>query len=147
VATSITDHGTTAPSAHNGAATAQNGAATVQNGAATASSFARFFPGRRAKTKQTFGILIRNPPRYNNVWEFFAKEDQPKIPKVVRRNARDKVAVFKTEADRDAALARLPDEMKGRGYDYAGRGDQTRMIIRKIDLIQSFAGNSTRIRE
>ena len=68
-----------------------------------------------------------NAQSEEQVRDLFAEEDKAKILKVERWGQNNKVAQFKTVEDRDAAMERLPDDVKTRA---PGHEDRSKPLVK-----------------
>ncbi|KAI9896598.1 hypothetical protein N3K66_008770 [Trichothecium roseum] len=71
-------------------------------------------PAPKASTADIIGLFIMNATSEEQCRDLFAEEDKTNIVKVEKWGAVNKVVHFKTLDDRDAAMARLPDDVKTR---------------------------------
>ncbi|CAI4220012.1 unnamed protein product [Parascedosporium putredinis] len=71
-------------------------------------------PAPKTPAQDIVGLFIMNVNSDEQARELFADEDRVKILKVEKWGASNKVVQFKTIEDRDAAMARLPDDVKNR---------------------------------
>lgn len=68
----------------------------------------------KTPAQEIIGLFIMNVTSDDQVTDLFPEEDKPNIVKVEKWGNQNRVAQFKTTEQRDAALARLPDEFKTR---------------------------------
>ena len=94
------------PTKENEKVPAANGSS---NGTEPASS-----PVPKTPASDIIGLFIMNVNTEEECRGLFDEEDRPKIVKVEKWGQQNKVAQFKTLEDRDAAMARLPEEVKTR---------------------------------
>ncbi|KAK5653327.1 hypothetical protein OQA88_9018 [Cercophora sp. LCS_1] len=73
------------------------------------------------------GLFIMNSQNDDQIRDLFADEDKAKIVKIEKWGASNKVVHFKTAEDRDAAMDRLPDEVKNRA---PGQEDRSKPLVR-----------------
>ncbi|KAK0708151.1 hypothetical protein B0H67DRAFT_330029 [Lasiosphaeris hirsuta] len=73
------------------------------------------------------GLFIMNAQSDEQVRDLFADEDKAKILKVDKWGPNNKVAQFRTAEDRDAAMERLPDDVKNRAH---GQEDRSKPLVR-----------------
>ncbi|KFA50918.1 hypothetical protein S40293_02472 [Stachybotrys chartarum IBT 40293] len=94
------------PSKDDNASTPANGSAS---GPEPASS-----PAPKTSASDIVGLFIMNVNTEEQCRDLFDDEDKPKIFKVDKWGNSNKVVQFRTVEDRDAAMARLPEEVKTR---------------------------------
>ncbi|KAL6352722.1 hypothetical protein LRP88_13195 [Fusarium phalaenopsidis] len=71
-------------------------------------------PAPKTPASDIIGLFIMNVSTEDQCRELFDEEDKAKILKVEKWGNSNKVVQFKTTEDRDAAMARLPEEVKTR---------------------------------
>ncbi|KAH8722273.1 hypothetical protein BGZ61DRAFT_202141 [Ilyonectria robusta] len=71
-------------------------------------------PVPKTSASDIIGLFIMNVSSEEQCRDLFDDEDKPKIVKVEKWGNSNKVVQFKTLDDRDAAMARLPEEVKTR---------------------------------
>ena len=108
-----------APKEEKAAPAAANGAA---GGPDSAASLAPKNPA-----DNIIGLFVMNAQSDDQVRDLFAEEDKSKIVKIDRWGANNKVAQFKTSEDRDAAMDRLPDDVKNRA---PGQEDRSKPLVK-----------------
>ncbi|KAL2174572.1 uncharacterized protein P884DRAFT_302446 [Thermothelomyces heterothallicus CBS 202.75] len=104
----------------------QKAAPAAANGAAASSETAPA-PASKTPADNIIGLFIMNAQSDEQVRDLFAEEDKAKIVKIDRWGANNKVAQFKTTEDRDAAMERLPDEVKNRA---PGQEDRSKPLVK-----------------
>jgi hypothetical protein len=82
---------------------------TATNGPEPTSS-----PAPKTSVSDMIGLFVMNVSSEEQCRELFADEDKPKIVKIDKWGNSNKVVQFKTTEDRDAAMARLPEDVKTR---------------------------------
>ncbi|KAK0629204.1 hypothetical protein B0T17DRAFT_489296 [Bombardia bombarda] len=101
------------------ASTATNGTA---NGSETAPS-----PAPKNPADNIIGLFVMNAQSDEQVRDLFAEEDKAKIIKIEKWGASNKVAQFKTVEERDAAMDRLPEDVKSRAH---GQEDRSKPLVK-----------------
>ncbi|KID93141.1 ser/Thr protein phosphatase [Metarhizium guizhouense ARSEF 977] len=96
---------------------APNGSA---NGPEPASS-----PAPKTLASDIIGLFIMNVSSEDQCRDLFDEADKGKIVKIEKWGNQNKVVQFKTTEDRDAAMARLPEEIKTRTQE-----DRTRPLVK-----------------
>ncbi|KAK8919756.1 hypothetical protein VCV18_008583 [Metarhizium anisopliae] len=96
---------------------APNGSA---NGPEPASS-----PAPKTLASDIIGLFIMNVSSEDQCHDLFDEADKGKIVKIEKWGNQNKVVQFKTTEDRDAAMARLPEEIKTRTQE-----DRTRPLVK-----------------
>ncbi|SPO04897.1 related to nucleolar rRNA processing protein GAR1 [Cephalotrichum gorgonifer] len=81
-------------------------------------------PAPRTTPQDIIGLFIMNLTSDEQTRDLFAEEDKSKILKIDKWGGQNKVVHFKTTEERDAAMARLPDEFKTRT-----REDRSRPLV------------------
>lgn len=71
-------------------------------------------PAPKTPAQEIIGLFIMNVSTDDQARDLFTDEDKAKILKIEKWGASNKVAQFKTTEERDAAMARLPDDIKNR---------------------------------
>ncbi|KAH6679645.1 hypothetical protein B0J14DRAFT_581261 [Halenospora varia] len=71
------------------------------------------------------GLFVMNVTSDEAVTEIFAEEDKSKIVRIDKWGQSNKVVVFKTTEERDAILAKLPDDVKSRSGE-----DRSRPLVK-----------------
>ncbi|KAF7560304.1 hypothetical protein G7046_g3856 [Stylonectria norvegica] len=71
-------------------------------------------PIPKTQASDIVGLFIMNVNSEEQCRELFEEEDRPKILKIDKWGNSNKVVQFKTLEDRDAAMARLPEDVKSR---------------------------------
>ncbi|KJZ76960.1 hypothetical protein HIM_03837 [Hirsutella minnesotensis 3608] len=71
-------------------------------------------PAPKPMASDMIGLFIMNVSSEEQCRDLFDEEDKSKIVKVEKWGAQNKVVQFKTIEERDAAMARLPDDIKTR---------------------------------
>ncbi|KAF4987278.1 hypothetical protein FGRMN_10454, partial [Fusarium graminum] len=71
-------------------------------------------PAPKTAASDIIGLFIMNVSTEEQCRDLFNEEDKDKITKVEKWGNSNKVVQFKTNEDRDAALARLPEDVKTR---------------------------------
>lgn len=100
-------------------------AAPAANGSASHAPETSVSPAPpKTPAQEIIGLFIMNVTSDDQVRDLFADEDKSNILKVEKWGNQNKVAQFKTTEQRDAALARLPDEFKTRT-----REDRSRPLV------------------
>ncbi|KAL3422076.1 calcineurin-like phosphoesterase [Phlyctema vagabunda] len=99
------------------ASTGTNG--TSANGAEASS------PVAKPPTEPIVGLFIMNVTSDEAVRDLFTEEDKSKITKIEKWGQSNKVAHFKTIEERDAILARLPEDIKSRSNE-----DRSRPLVK-----------------
>ncbi|KAK4237202.1 hypothetical protein C8A03DRAFT_34854 [Achaetomium macrosporum] len=109
-------------------ATAKNGTAVpaAANGPATAAETARS-PAPGTPAENIIGLFVMNVQSDEQVLDLFVQEDKAKIHKLIRSGPNRRVVEFKSVEDRDAAIARLPHEVK---YRAPGQEDRSKPWVR-----------------
>ncbi|PBP19559.1 ser/Thr protein phosphatase [Diplocarpon rosae] len=82
-------------------------------------------PVTKPASEPTIGLFIMNVTSDELVRDLFNNEDKEKILKIEKWGQSNKVAHFKTTEERDAILARLPDEIKTRAAE-----DRSRPLVK-----------------
>ncbi|RDL37048.1 Metallo-dependent phosphatase [Venustampulla echinocandica] len=100
------------------AAAAANG---TSNGAAEATSPT----AKAAPEPPIIGLFVMNVTSDDAVKEIFNDEDKEKIVRIDKWGQSNKVVVFKNAEERDAVLARLPDDVKSRSGE-----DRSRPLVK-----------------
>ncbi|KAK3303591.1 uncharacterized protein B0T15DRAFT_486958 [Chaetomium strumarium] len=113
------------PSAASPAPKEEKSAPAAANGAVAAPETAPS-PAPKTPAENIIGLFIMNAQSDEQVRDLFAEEDKAKIVKIIRWGA-NKVAEFKTAEDRDAAMERLPDEVKNRA---PGQEDRSKPLVK-----------------
>jgi hypothetical protein len=108
-----------APKEEKAAPAAANGAGSASEAAPT--------PAPRNPAENIIGLFVMNAQTDEQVRELFAEEDKTKIIKVERWGQNNKVAQFKTVEDRDAAMDRLPEDVKSRA---PGHEDRSKPLVK-----------------
>lgn len=109
------------PAAPAAAKEAEKPATTATNGAAQNSSSSE---AASVKPADVIGLFVMNAQSEDQIRSLFAEEDKSKITKVDKWGMANKVVHFATIEERDAALARLPDEAK------TGGGDRSKPVVK-----------------
>ncbi|KAK1755645.1 hypothetical protein QBC47DRAFT_192185 [Echria macrotheca] len=73
------------------------------------------------------GLFVMNAQSDDQIRDLFADEDKPKILKIDKWGAANKVVQFKTTEDRDAAMDHLPDDVKSRA---PGQEDRSKPLVK-----------------
>ncbi|KAK0617445.1 hypothetical protein B0T14DRAFT_525209 [Immersiella caudata] len=94
---------------------------TSANGADSSS------PAPKNPADNIIGLFVMNAQSDEQVRDLFADEDKAKIVKIEKWGQANKVAQFKTVEDRDAAMDRLPDDVKNRA---PGQEDRSKPLVR-----------------
>jgi len=100
----------------------ESSAANGATGGADSSS-----PAPKNPADNIIGLFVMNAQSDEQVRDLFADEDKPKIIKIEKWGQANKVAQFKTVEDRDAAMDRLPDDVKNRA---PGQEDRSKPLVR-----------------
>ncbi|KAH8816208.1 hypothetical protein F5884DRAFT_213870 [Xylogone sp. PMI_703] len=82
-------------------------------------------PVTKTQSEQIIGLFIMNVTSDEAVRDLFSEEDKGKIVKIEKWGASNKVAHFKTVEERDAVLARLPEDTKSRSSE-----DRSRPLVK-----------------
>ncbi|KAJ9132181.1 Ser thr protein phosphatase [Pleurostoma richardsiae] len=109
---------TSTPAPREGDKTA--GANGTANGPESAPS-----PAPRTPAGDIIGLFVMNATGDDHIRDMFAEEDKPKILKIDKWGATNKVVHFKTPEERDGALERLSDEYKSRSQE-----DRSKPLVR-----------------
>ena len=113
-----------APKEEKPASAPANGASTGSTAPAESSSAPSPVP--RTPAENMIGLFVMNAQSDDQVRDLFSEEDKPKILKIDRWGA-NKVALFKTVEDRDAAMERIADEFKTRA---PGQEDRSKPLVK-----------------
>ncbi|KAK3692120.1 hypothetical protein B0T22DRAFT_4697 [Podospora appendiculata] len=84
-------------------------------------------PAPKNPADSIIGLFVMNAQSDDQVRDLFAEEDKAKITKIEKWGQSNKVAQFKTVEDRDAAMDRLPDDVKNRA---PGQEDRSKPLVR-----------------
>ncbi|KAK3333371.1 hypothetical protein B0T19DRAFT_124184 [Cercophora scortea] len=84
-------------------------------------------PAPKNPADSIIGLFVMNAQSDDQVRDLFADEDKPKITKIEKWGQSNKVAQFKTVEERDAAMDRLPDDVKNRA---PGQEDRSKPLVR-----------------
>ncbi|PHH82527.1 hypothetical protein CDD82_5708 [Ophiocordyceps australis] len=98
--------------------------ATTANGSANGLDPATS-PLPKTPAAEIIGLFVMNISNDDQCRDLFDNEDKGKIVKIERWGAQNKVVHFNTPQERDAALARLSEEIKTRAQE-----DRTRPLVR-----------------
>ncbi|RFU35117.1 Nucleoside-triphosphate phosphatase, partial [Scytalidium lignicola] len=82
-------------------------------------------PVTKSQLEPIIGLFIMNVTSDDAVRELFSEEDKAKITKIEKWGQSNKVAHFKTVEERDAVLARLPEDTKSRSSE-----DRSRPLVK-----------------
>lgn len=82
-------------------------------------------PATKSQSEPIIGLFIMNVTSDDAVRDLFNEEDKAKITKIEKWGQSNKVAHFKTAEERDAVLARLPDDTKSRSSE-----DRSRPLVK-----------------
>lgn len=113
------------PAAPSPAPKEEKAAPAAANGTA-ASSEAGQSSAPKTAAEKIIGLFIMNSQSDDQIRDLFAEEDRAKIVKIERWGTH-KVAQFETVEDRDAAMERLPDEVKNRA---PGQEDRSKPLVK-----------------
>ncbi|KAK3394924.1 hypothetical protein B0H63DRAFT_385092 [Podospora didyma] len=105
---------------------ADKSAATAANGSANGPESAPS-PVPKNPADNIIGLFVMNAQTDEQVRDLFADEDKSNIIKIDKWGQNNKVAQFKTTEDRDAAMERLPDDVKNRA---PGQEDRSKPLVR-----------------
>ncbi|KAK0641277.1 hypothetical protein B0T16DRAFT_379955 [Cercophora newfieldiana] len=84
-------------------------------------------PAPKNPADNIIGLFVMNAQSDEQVRDLFTDEDKAKIIKIEKWGQQNKVAQFKTVEDRDAAMERLPDDVKNRA---PGQEDRSKPLVR-----------------
>lgn len=84
-------------------------------------------PAPKSNPADIIGLFVMNVQSEEQCRDLFEEEDKPKVVKVEKWGATNKVAHFKTVEDRDAALAHLKEEYKTRAQN---QEDRSRPLVK-----------------
>ena len=84
-------------------------------------------PATKNPADNIIGLFVMNAQSDEQVRDLFADEDKAKIIKIEKWGQANKVAQFKTIEDRDAAMERLPEDVKSRA---PGQEDRSKPLVR-----------------
>lgn len=95
-------------------------------------------PMQKSHAENIIGLFIMNVSSDEQARDLFGDEDKAKIVKIDKWGQMNKVVQFKTTEERDAAYARLPEDIKTRAQE-----DRTRPLVKIFQHPQNkpFAGN------
>ncbi|PHH65922.1 hypothetical protein CDD81_870 [Ophiocordyceps australis] len=105
--------------------------ATVANGSANGLDPATS-PLPKTPAAEIIGLFVMNISNDDHCRDLFDNEDKGKIVKIERWGMQNKVVHFNTPQERDAALARLSEEVKTRAQE-----DRTRPLVRVFVPLQA----------
>ncbi|KAK0733253.1 hypothetical protein B0T26DRAFT_683269 [Lasiosphaeria miniovina] len=101
-------------------------AAAAANGSVIAPESAPS-PVLKTAADNIIGLFVMNAQTDEQVRDLFQDEDKENIIKIDKWGANNKVALFKTERERDAAMERLPDDVKSRA---PGQEDRSKPLVK-----------------